>query len=115
METWQIILGILGATGFWKLLEILLKLRSDKKLKSAEARNLNATTQTQIVENWVQWSQKLEARVKEFEEHSGELEKIIEAQKKQIHCLERKVNKMEKERGELMKELNELKKRKENG
>lgn len=115
MEVWQIILGILGATGFWKLVEILLRYRSDKKVKSAEARNLNASAQKQIVENWVQWSQKLETRVKEFEEHTDELEKIIDKQKEQIKCLEKKVNKMEKERGELVKELHELKKMKQDG
>ena len=115
MEAWQIILGVLGATGFWKLVEILLKLRSDRKLKSAEARNLNATTQTQIVENWVQWSHKLENRVKEFEEHTEELEKVIDKQRKRIRCLEEKVEKMEGENEELLKELNELKKIKHNG
>ena len=37
MELWKIITLILGATGFWKLLEILVRLRTDKKVKLAEA------------------------------------------------------------------------------
>jgi TolA-binding protein len=110
IEVWKIVVGIIGATGFWKLLEFLVRYRSDKKVKSAEARNLNASAQRQIVDGWVQWSQKLKKRVEEFEKHSDAMEKIIEKQRKQIRCLEGKMEKMETENKQLLDELKKLKK-----
>ena len=57
-----------------------------------------------------QWSQKLEKRVKESEDHTAAMEEIIEKQRKQIKCLEQKVDLMEKKNQELLKELNAIKK-----
>ena len=96
MEIWKLITIIVGAGGFWKLVEILIKVRTDKKLKSAETSNLYAQANSNIVNNWVQWSQKLEKRVKESEDHTAAMEEIIEKQRKQIKCLEQKVELMEK-------------------
>ena len=109
MEVWKIILGISGANGLWKLAEILLKHRSDQKLKAAEASNLNASAQKQLVENWVQWSQTLERKVKEFETMTTSLQQIIAQQREQIHSLEEKVEKMEQENEVLKRKLNTLK------
>ena len=53
MEIWKLIAIIVGAGGFWKLVEILIKLRMDKKLKSAETSNLYAQANSSIVNNWV--------------------------------------------------------------
>jgi len=114
MEIWKLIAIIVGAGGFWKLVEILIKLRMDKKLKKAETSNLYAQANTNIVNNWVQWSQKLEKRVKESEDHTAAMKEIVEKQRKQIKCLEQKVELMEKKNRELLKELQELKKLKEN-
>ena len=113
LEIWKLITIIVGAGGFWKLVEILIKVRTDKKLKSAETSNLYAQANSNIVNNWVQWSQKLEKRVKESEDHTAAMEEIIEKQRKQIKCLEHKVELMEKKNRELLKELNALKKRNE--
>lgn len=108
MEIWKLITIIVGASGFWKILDLLIKHRTDKKLKSAEANNLYASAQNSIVGNWVQWSQTLEKRVKESEEHTAAMEEIIEKQRGQIRCLERKVAQMEKKNKELLKTINEL-------
>ena len=108
MEIWKLITIIVGASGFWKVLDLLIKYRSDKKLKSAEANNLYASAQNSIVGNWVQWSQTLEKRVKVSEEHTAAMEEIIEKQRGQIRCLERKVAQMEKKNKELLKTINEL-------
>lgn len=108
MEIWKLITIIVGASGFWKLLDLLIKFRSDKKLKSAEVNNLNASAQNSIVGNWVQWSQTLEKRVKESEEHTAAMEEIILKQRQQIRCLERKVSEMERKNKELLKTINEL-------
>jgi septal ring factor EnvC (AmiA/AmiB activator) len=109
MEIWKLITIIVGASGFWKILDLLIKYRSDKKLKSAEANNLYATAQNSIVGNWVQWSHTLEKRVKESEDHTAAMEEIIEKQRKQIRCLERKVAEMERKNKELLKTINILK------
>ena len=109
MEIIKLIAVILGATGFWKLVEIIIRFRSDKKLKNAEVRNLDAQTEKQVTENWIQWSQTLEKRVKESEEHTENMQKIIETQRKKIRELERKVAEMEKKNLDLTRQLNELK------
>ena len=67
MEIWKLITIVLGAGGFWRLLDILIKYKAERKLKAAETKNLYATAQNSIVSNWVQWSQTLEKRVKESE------------------------------------------------
>ena len=108
MEVWKIIIGISGANGLWKLAEILLRHRSEQKLKAAEASNLNATAQKQLVDNWVQWSQTLERKVKEFETLTTSLQKIIAQQREQIHSLEEKVDKMEQENEVLKQKLNAI-------
>lgn len=109
MELWKIITLILGATGFWKLLEILVRLRADKKVKLAEVINLHAQAENQIVANWIQWSQMLEKRIKESEEHTEALQKVIENQRKRIQDLEKKVVHMEKQNKELINELKRIK------
>lgn len=109
MEIWKLITIIVGASGFWKVLDLLIKYRSDKKLKVAETNNLYASAQNSIVGNWVQWSQTLEKRVKESEEHAAAMEEIIEKQRGQICCLERKVTEMERKNKELLKTINTLK------
>ena len=110
MEIWKLIPIIIGAGGFWKLVEIFTKSRMEKKLKSAETSNLYAQANSSILNNWVQWSQKLEKRVKESEDHTTAMKEIIEKQRKQIKCLEQKVDLMEKKNNELLMELKELKK-----
>lgn len=78
METLEIVklVGIiLGANGLWKLIEALLKLRSDRKQKSAETSHLYVQANSQVVENWREWSKKLEDRIEELEKHVEKLQK----------------------------------------
>lgn len=112
MDILKLIAIIFGATGFWKLVEILLKLRIDKKLKKAETSSLYAQANTQIVENWVGWSQKLESRVKELEGYNTEMRATITKQRNRITELERHVTKLEKCNKELTGKLELLKKEK---
>lgn len=114
MEIWKLITIVLGAGGFWRLLDVLVKYKAERKLKAAEAGNLYASAQNSIVSNWVQWSQTLEKRVKESERHTASMEGIIDKQREQIRKLEEKVAEMERKNGELLKELNQLKKVKQN-
>lgn len=111
MEILQLIAGLFGATGLWRLLEFLFKLYSERRKQSAEIRNLHAQTETNIVSNWIQWSQTLEKRVKELEtvaEENKELKKQIDSQRRRIVELEGKVEKVEKENQMLRRELSGL-------
>ncbi len=110
MEIVKLITLILGATGFWKLLEILVKLRSDKKLKKAETNNLYAQANHKIIENWVGWSQKLEQRVKELENFNTQMQQTIDEQKTLIQTLETRIDHLENQNKELITLLEELKK-----
>jgi len=110
MEIVKLITLILGATGFWKLLEIFVKLRSDKKLKKAETDNLYAQANHKIIENWVGWSQKLEQRVKELENSNTKMQQTINKQKAHICTLETRIDHLEIRNKELTTSLEELKK-----
>ena len=113
MDYLKLIAALFGATGFWKLIEILLKIKADKKKQSAEIINLQAQTEKIIVENWIAWSQTLEKRVKELELvalENKELKKQIESQRERIAELETKVDRFHMENTELRKQLRELSK-----
>jgi cell shape-determining protein MreC len=113
MDYIKLIVVLFSATGFWKLMEFVIRLRADKKKASAEIRNLNVQAETQIVGNWIQWSQTLEKRVKELEnvaEENKQLKKQIEQQRKRICELEKKVGLVEKENEQLRDRLKELSK-----
>jgi N-glycosylase/DNA lyase len=117
---WNIITIVLGATGLWKLIELLFKMRLEKRLREAETKNLNVQAEGQIVGNWIQWSQHLEQRVKELEAVADDNRKLmqkvesqrmmIESQKARIIKLEATVelltkekNALEKDRGRIIK------------
>lgn len=113
MDYIKLIAVLFSATGFWKLVEMIVKFRSNKRKQSAEIRNLNAQAEKHMVDNWVQWSQKLETRVKELEavaEENHDLKKQIESQRNRICELEGKVEKVEKENIQLRNQLKELSK-----
>ena len=114
MEIWKLISIVLGAGGFWRLLDVLIKYKSEKRLKHAETKNLYASAQNSIVSNWVVWSQTLEKRVKESEEHTAAMESLIDKQRAQIKKLEQKIYEMEKKNKELLNQLDQLKKVKQN-
>lgn len=75
---------VMGATGFWQLVGALLYWRNEKRLKSATANNLIAQTDAQILKNWIDWSQKLEQRVKE-------LESMVKHLREENHRLEKRL------------------------
>ena len=113
MEMIKLIAIILGATGFWKLLEFLIKLWTDKKKQLAEIRNIQAQTESHIVDNWKQWAEALERRVHELEtvaQENKELKNQIENQRKRICELEKKVGYVEKENEQLRNKLREISK-----
>lgn len=112
MDFIKLIAVIFGATGFWKLIEILLKIRIDKRLKKAETSNLYAQANSQIVDNWVQWSQKLENRVKELEGYNTEMRQTIKKQRERINDMEKHVSDLEKCNQELTGKLEKLNKEK---
>lgn len=109
MEIVKLIAVIIGATGFWKLLEVLLRFRTDRRVKRAETTSLYAQAGSQIVDNWVGWSQKLELRVKELEGYNTRMQETINTQRLRIGELEKLIGVLEKRNRELTSELEELK------
>ncbi len=111
MDYLKLIAILFSATGFWKLIELLLKYRAEARKQSAEIRNLDAQSEKQISDNWIQWSQMLEKRVKELEtvaEENKELKRQIEQQRRRIGELESKVERVEKENQQLRNRLQEI-------
>src|SRR3990172_168241 len=116
MEYLKLIAILFSATGFWKLVEMLVKFRSDNRKQAAEIRNLNAQAEKLTSENWIEWSKTLEKRVKELEavaEENKELKKQIESQRNRICELENKVEKVEKENEQLRNQVQEISKTQE--
>lgn len=60
MEFYKILAIVLGATGFWKLIGLLLQYGAQKGLKNAEIRNLNVQANSLVVENYKLWSENME-------------------------------------------------------
>lgn len=113
MEILKFIVAILGATGFWKLLEVLMRLQLDKKMKKAEASSIYAQAGSQIIDNWVAWSQKLETRVKELEGNNQEMRLTIDKQRNRIGELEKLVANLKTYNQELTTKLELLKRSKD--
>lgn len=109
MDTTKLIAIIFGATGFWKLIEVLLKLRLDKKRTKAETHQLFEQANTQILGNWVAWSQKLEQEVRALEKENLELEEKMTIQQNRIIILERQVNELKQTNTMILNELKLLK------
>ena len=111
MDYFKLIAIILGATGFWRLVEVFLNYRQERKLKHAQAYSFHTQAQDTVVENWVQWSQKLEQRVAELEAVSSENKELkaqIERQRVRIKQLEKKVEALCLENKQLKAELDRL-------
>lgn len=117
MDYLELITVLFSATGFWKLVEFLFGLWTNRKKHHAEIRSLDAQTEKHIVDNWMQWSQTLEKRVKELEIvaiENKELKKQIESQRERIVELEAKVERVELENIDLHERLKELSKSQDN-
>lgn len=60
--------AIVIITAVWKGIEGIINYRVQKKVKQAELRTATIQAENTMLQNWVQWSQTLEKRVKEAEE-----------------------------------------------
>lgn len=109
VEMYKLIAVVLGATGFWKGVEIFFRWFTERKLKVAEERNLNLQAESKVLDNWMGWSQALEKRVRDFESQKNVLERLVRNQRRRIGELERKVCDMEKQNRILQEALDNLK------
>ncbi len=102
-----------SASGLWKLTDLLIQFFLNRKKHLAEEKNIQVQTESQLVNNWVQWSQSLERRVKELEGVGAENQKLksqMSIQIKRINELEGKVDQLEKVNKDLFRLVLELKK-----
>ena len=107
----ELITILFGAQGLWKILELWIVSRTDRKKRYAELQNLQVDAESQIVSNWMQWTQTLEKRIKELEgveKENRELQKEIQQQFRRLGELERKVDELARENKQLRKELEDL-------
>lgn len=112
MEWIQVVVVILSAAGFWKLLETVVSAVQGRKVKRATAANLEAQTEVQVVGNWIQWAQHLEQRVKELEavaEENKLLTATVEQQRKRIAHLEAEVKELKRKNTALKRQITALK------
>jgi len=79
---------VFGATGFWKLIEILLQFRTQKRLKNAEINNLNTQANSLIIENYKLWTENMDTRIKELENKNTSMGKTITQYRSRIIKLE---------------------------
>lgn len=107
MDIIKIIAIVLGATGFWKLIEVLLQYGMQKRLKSAEIRNLNIQANSLVVENYKLWSENMEKRLKQLESKNALMNKTITKQRDRITELEKYVDQLEAEIQSYKKEKND--------
>ncbi len=105
MDSLQLIGILLGAAGFWKVVEVFFKVRADKRLHKAEEENLKASASSQIIDNWVGWAQKLEKRVEELESDNQKMEETINKQRSRINDLEKFVTELKERNRELLNRL----------
>lgn len=106
MDLLKIIAIVLGATGFWKLIEVLLQYGMQKRLKNAEIRNLNIQANSLVVENYKLWSENMEKRLKQLESKNALMNKTITKQRDRITELEKYVDQLEAEIQDYKKEKN---------
>ena len=106
MKVTEILTLILGAAGLWKLLEVLIKLPTERFVRKAESRHFHTQSDAQIVENWVKWSEKLEERIKELEAEAGDMRQTIARQNQLIESLELKIDQLVAVNTSLQEKLN---------
>lgn len=107
IKIFKLIAIILGATGFWKLIEILLQYGMQKRLKNAEIRNLNIQANSLVEENYKLWSENMEKRLKQLESKNTLMNKTITKQRDRITELEKYVDQLEAEIQSYKKEKND--------
>lgn len=105
MNNWITLLAIVfGAAGFWQVFGYILNYRLNHRLKKAESGLAQAHAETTLIQNWIDWSAKLEARVKELEALSIENFQL----RSRIEELENQVRSLKTENARLRAELHAL-------
>jgi len=97
MDLLKILAIVLGATGFWKLVEVLLQYGMQKRLKNAEIRNLNIQANSLVIDNYKLWSENMEKRLKQLESKNTLMNKTITKQRDRITELEKYIEQLEGE------------------
>jgi predicted RNase H-like nuclease (RuvC/YqgF family) len=105
LDLLSILVLLIGANGFWKILELLLERRKHK----AEVNHLYSQVNSEIITNWASWSKKLEQRVKDLEGKEDRMRNTIERQKERIHDLEKQVNLLEEQNLSFKEKIEQLK------
>jgi peptidoglycan hydrolase CwlO-like protein len=108
MTVLQIFGIVFGATGFWKLIEVLLQFRMQKRLKNAEINNLNTQANSLVVENYKLWTENMDRRIKELESKNSSLETTVGKQRERILKLESKNTEMNQTITKQRERINEL-------
>ena len=91
MEYLKLASVVLGAQGLWRVLETLLQLGVQKKMKHAEIKNLQAQSHDVVINNLLKWFEKMEKRIKELEKENEEFHEIIITQRNRINDLEQHI------------------------
>jgi len=79
---------VLGASGVWKVVEIIIQHKMQKRLRNAEINNLNTQANSLVVENYKLWTDKMERRLKEVESKNDSMNLTIIKQRDRINILE---------------------------
>ncbi len=107
MEDWnfyfKLISLVLGATGLWKLAEVVIKALVDKTHRKAATKKLHIETESQILDNWIQWSRHQDQKIKELELKLDAVRKENSALMVQLKILQDKMNKLLEENSLLRK------------
>ena len=98
MNDWELYLKlgtlVLGTMGFGKILELLIKTLLDKRIRNAETKKLHVETESQILDNWIQWSQRQDQKIKELEVKLDNVSVENLALMNQIKILQEKMNRL---------------------
>ena len=115
MELIKLLAIVFGVTGFWRLVEELLRFRKGQHLRKAETQQIYAQANSQVLKNWLQWSQKLEERIKNLESENVKLRQTINQQEKRIKGLEKQITRLENSNQELIRKWELLTKEQNHG
>ncbi len=88
---------VLGSNVILELVKYILHYRTQRKLKRAEIRNLDAQTDEKVAQNWMQWSEKMEERINELEKDNKEMKEKVVMQRKEINELKKYIDQLEEE------------------
>ncbi|WP_024772892.1 hypothetical protein [Aquimarina macrocephali] len=95
MEYLKLAAVVITAHGFWKAIETVLQFRTQKKLKKAETQNLTVQANDIVINNLLQWSEKMEKRIEELEKDNTEMKQVIIKQRDRINELKKYIDQLE--------------------